>query len=130
MIQNHITEILSLLTGAIAGLFGYRQFLSTQKKSEMESALDVYKALHKELRESDEKCKKELSELREDLSDLKSQLIVMQTAYHDLPFPMWLKDMELKMIVVNSEYEKCFLIPQNKRASDYIGKTDTQTWVS
>lgn len=126
--MNYISEIVVFLTGITSGLFAHRQFNKTQKKSEMETVVEVYKALHKEIKDSDEKCKTELKSISDELAYLKGQVMILQSASNDLPFPQWLKDMELRMVWVNKEYEKAFLIPRGKKSVDYIGKKDEEIW--
>jgi hypothetical protein len=128
MMMQYWNEFLVFFGGIASGLIGHRQFNRTAKKTEMESVVEVYKQLHSEMKASDERCKLELSKVKEDLSALKSQMIIMQSASNDLPFPQWLKDMDLRMVWVNAEYEKAFLRPKGLKAVDYIGKKDSEIW--
>jgi hypothetical protein len=128
-----VAEYLNLAITFISGggLLAFLQYLSTRRKSstdEFTIILDNYKKLYSELLESEKKCTTELMKVREDLQDLRGKVIVLESAHFDMPFPMWLKDMDFKMIALNPEYEKHFLLPMGKNSSDYLGKYDNEIW--
>lgn len=49
-------------------------------------------------------------------------------AHIDSPLPMWLKDINGTMLLVNDAYERMFLIPAGLTKEDYIGHNDYDVW--
>lgn len=66
----------------------------------------------------------EFNLLRDELHDKDKLVSLLEATSWDLPFPYWLKDMQGKMIYINSEYEKKFRL----RSIDYVGKNDADIW--
>ena len=73
-------------------------------------------------------CSSEIADIKTDISLLKANIQLVGALGSDMPFPMWLKDKEGRMIWLNKAYEDVFLLPFDKNASDYIGNTDYQIW--
>ena len=82
----------------------------------------------KEVREADAECRKRQSELESEVNEIRLRLELFESTQADFPFPVWLKDLSFKMVYVNREYERRYLIPMGKSAKDYIGKTDYDVW--
>ena len=81
-----------------------------------------------ELRERLRECEKNGIKNYQELTELKFQLIQLESADFDMPFPRWIKDHEGKMLKLNKSYEQIFLTPNGKKMMDYIGKTDVDIW--
>ena len=60
--------------------------------------------------------------------NLKTRLLIMESAHQDAPIPMWLKDTTGIMLALNPAYEAEFLAPLGATAKDYVGKTDLEFW--
>lgn len=121
--------------GTLATIFQTWRESKKDKSEEIFNVLDTYKAMIADLRDVEGQCKKTLethqvkiNELQETINDLRQKLILLESASSDLPFPMWLKDVHSKILWLNYEYEKEFLLPNNLRMSDYIGKFDSDIW--
>lgn len=135
-IKNYLTEIVIFFTGG--GIIGILNYFREKKKDNTDEFKELLNYLKEMLAERDKKIDdmeakferniNEINKLKDELSELKSKLMVMESAHFDIPFPMWLKSLDGKMISLNSEYEKHFLIPSGKTAKDYIGKTDHDVW--
>lgn len=134
--MNYIEIIGGLLGGGgLITLFNYFRDSKKDRSEEIFKVLDEYKEMVVSLRNTEAMCKQELkkhedriNELMHMLQELRSQFILLESASNDLPFPMWLKDVNSKMLFVNVEYEKTFLVPMGKKASDYIGSFDYDIW--
>jgi hypothetical protein len=70
----------------------------------------------------------ENTELREELTELKVNNIMLKASSDYLPFPFWIKDRSGVMIYLNSAYEQTYLRPRNLSALDYVGKRDEDVW--
>ena len=68
--------------------------------------------------------KKEMNAVKDELHDKDKIVSLLEATSWDLPFPYWLKDMQYKMLYINSQYQKVFCI----NAVDYIGKRDIDVW--
>ena len=134
--MNTLELIAAILGGGT--LTALVQTWATSKKDKQEEiyrVLDEYKSMIDELRKVEASCKVLLNdhqvkifEMQETITELKNKIILLETASNDLPFPMWLKDMDSRMLYLNTEYERNFLQPINKTAADYIGKFDRDIW--
>lgn len=89
---------------------------------------DNYEQELKELRKEIEELKKQLSIEKQITDRLRSDLVFLESAHFEMPFPQWLKSLTGTMIKVNRQYEHVFLRPMNKDAEDYIGKKDVDIW--
>lgn len=63
-----------------------------------------------------------------ELNKLKSQYYLLDGQIRSAPFPMWQKDINLKMQWLNPAYEIIFLKELGFTAMDYIGKYDSDIW--
>lgn len=121
--------------GALVKIFDFVRDTKKDSSEEIFKVLDEYKNMLNNMKLVDidnksmiAKNTTQIEELNIVISDLRSKVILLETASHDLPFPMWLKDMEFKMLYLNHEYEKLFLKPNGITTVDYIGKTDFDVW--
>jgi hypothetical protein len=131
------TEIIGGLLGG-GGIMAFFNFFRDSKKDRSEEIfklLDEYKSMVLDLRKMEVECKSilkqhetQLNEMQGTISELRSQIILLESATNDLPFPMWLKDIESTMLYVNEEYENLFLKPMGLTTLDYMGKKDVDIW--
>ena len=109
------------------------------KRDGLEIIIDRYNEDNKRLRQELESLKDDFNKesrnrmerevkLQQELAQLRSTLNVMESAHLDLPVPQWLKDTKGKMLALNIEYERKFLIPMGSKREDYINKDDIDIW--
>lgn len=67
-------------------------------------------------------------ELKKDIAALRIQIATLKQIHPDIPIPLWLKDINGRMLSLNDAYEAAFLIPQGKHRGNYIGKKDADIW--
>lgn len=130
--MNYITEIVAFVSGG--GLLALGQYFTqnrTNNITEFSLLIERYKVIvdTQDAKIIDlEKLKDVVQELREELSRMKSKVLILETHYVDYPFPAWLKDINGVMIALNDPYEEEFLKPMGKTLTQYIGKTDYDIW--
>lgn len=114
--------------GAFQALINY--FISRQKAKgdDFDKIIGTWAADNERLRKQQSSDEQRIRILETEVATLRNQLILLESAHQDLPIPMWLKDTELKMIVLNESYVDVFLTPLGKKSGDYIGKTDFDVW--
>ena len=130
-----MSEIYQLIIAAISGgvfatFANYLLGSRSAKKDEFDILVKTWKEDNERLRGENDRLESEITALRDQVSDLRSKVILMESAHTDAPIPMWLKDMNFKMLSVNRAYEDVFLRPMGMTASDYIGKEDGEVWDS
>lgn len=64
----------------------------------------------------------------QEVHELRTKLLLMESAHYDKPIPEWLKDLNGVMLSLNPAYERDFLKPYGVNSSDYIGKMDEEIW--
>lgn len=134
--KQYISEIILFITGGgLVSFFNYFREKRKDRTDEFKELLEYTKSLVTERDAKIEKmqaeyneCREMMLQLKEEINELKGKVIVLESAHFDIPFPMWLKGLDGKMISVNTEYENNFLKPNGKTAKDYINKTDEQVW--
>lgn len=113
------------LTGEIFGVWKFNSELSSTDKKyfteQLQHCIERTDVIQRD-------CNDRVSEMQTELSMLKANAIVTAAIATDLPLPMWIKDMNGKMLYLNDEYEKIFLIPRGVRALNYIGNDDFSVW--
>lgn len=130
--MNYVTEIVAFVSGG--GLLALGQYFTqnrTNNITEFSLLIERYKVIvdTQDAKIVDlEKLKDVVQELREELSRMKSKILILETHYVDYPFPAWLKDINGVMIALNDPYEEEFLKPMGKTLTQYIGKTDYDIW--
>ena len=110
------------------------------------SSKDKYEGLFNRIEKDNERLRSELNREREGnnqefkkqhemilllekkISKLHNQIIMLESAQSNHPFPTWLKDTEGTMLFLNEAYENIFLQPQGLSAADYIGNNDFDIW--
>jgi hypothetical protein len=128
------------LGGGALGAFitSYFSSKSEDKKTEVDATdrlISQWENLLEPLRSRVAHLEKELDTLRgkekeylNRISVLETQLILFESSHIDIPLPMWMKDVNGKMVYFNKLAEDAFLIPMNVTLDDYIGKTDHDVW--
>lgn len=138
-------EIILGLVGSLVGggalgamVNGYFTSRSQDKKTEVDATdrlIVQWEALLKPLQLRVAELEGQVLELRDKELDylsrikmLETQLLLFESSQVDIPLPMWMKDLEGKMIFLNKETEAMFLTPRGLRMDDYIGKKDEDLW--
>lgn len=127
--ENVIGLIAAILGGGGVGFY-FNYLISNRRtdQDEFKLLLNTWREDNERLRAREIQNSVEIESLRRELTNLKSKLVMLESAHFDLPLPQWLKDVDGRMLSINAEYEKTFLAPLGKEASDYIGKTDIEIW--
>lgn len=125
-----ILGVLSVLGagGGIAAYFSYKQNRSAQESIDFSSIIKTWQEDNERLRIRERENARKIYDLQQEVSHLRSKVLLLESATQDLPIPMWLKDMDGTMLALNPAYEQIFLIPHNKTMKDYIGKQDVDVW--
>jgi len=125
-----ILQVVSLILGGggVGFLFTYLIKNRQVDQSQFEALIARWEKDNERLRQREVNNSEEITKLREEVSSLKSKLALLESAHFDLPLPQWIKDTDGKMLSVNIEYERTFLIPLGLKNSDYIGSTDKEIW--
>lgn len=131
-----IIAVISGLTGSgLTAYFAYR--INSRKTTIEEKATESsqFQDLLSIWKQDNERLRGRVSELEEQvnkhvyrIAEMENQLVLLESSHHDLPIPQWLKDLNGRMLSLNTAYESMFLTPHNKEAKDYIGKTDEEVW--
>lgn len=134
--MNYIPELIAFISGG--GLLSLLNYFREKKKddtTDFQVIVAEYKIMVEQFKQtiagfeiSEKECKRALDKVSFELVDLRNKINSLESSHFDLPFPMWIKDLDFRMLSLNSEYEKCFLKPNGKQISDYIGKTDLEFW--
>lgn len=129
--------ILAIVTAVITGFGTYYAAKPKNKRDDFQTLIDTWKEDNQRLREEVNELSTRMEEIeekymtqKERADTLQNQLILMESAHHDLPFPQWLKDTNGIMLSLNTAYEDMFLKPLGKTKHDYIGGTDEEVWGS
>lgn len=126
-------EILAMTTSAIGGglLTQVGNYL-LKKRAEDRSDLAL---VINNLKEDNDRLRKEIGSAKELINNLEYQntrnqahLIALNAGLYNHPWPAWIKDASLDMIIVNPAYERVFLKPIGKTAKDYENKKDFDIW--
>lgn len=125
----------ALAGGAVGAFLTYKLGVRKQKSSEFEILLNERKQITKDLTERIEKLEVQIEAFREreaaskqEIQNLRHQLLMFESSHTDIPLPIWMKDTEGKMIFLNDHYEDMFLLPRGYTIHDYIGKNDYAVW--
>lgn len=126
---NWLVVVLALINiGFVGNTFDWFKFNKELDLSDREAVLeqiledrDYYKNGYRD-------CGDRLGELEREVSNLRSELVLVGALSNDLPIPMWLKDLDGRMIYLNKRYEQQFLSPLGLTAADYLGKKDSDIW--
>lgn len=84
----------------------------------------------KDARQSEEivVLRKELEQMRNKERDLLLRVEQFESANLELPLPMWFKDLEGRMLFVNSFFEREMLLPRGFSAKSLVGNYDSAVW--
>lgn len=127
--MNYVEIISAALGGGlIKSLFDYWNSSRSNRKEELTQVISTWQTDNERLRKENESLRGELDLLRNDVAELRAKVILMESAHSDAPLPMWLKDTSGRMLSLNKQCEESFLFPLGKKASDYIGKSDSEVW--
>ena len=128
--MDNIVSIISLILGG-GGVGFFLNYLINNRKTDQDEfklLIETWREDNERLRQREISNSEEIKKLREDLSNLRNKMVMLESAHFDLPLPQWLKDVDGTMLSVNAEYESVFLAPVHLKATDYIGKTDSEIW--
>ena len=138
-----VTALGSALAGTGLGAFlSFKLGTRKQEESEFVSIVNEYKGLMEGYKMEVDSLRKEVVNIQlnlnktnlsllasdKEITNLRNQLMIFESANADVPVPIWLKDTQGIMLFVNEEYERALLQPINKTSEDYIGFTDSNVW--
>lgn len=137
--MDNFLQIFLAVTGG-GGLGFFLNYLISKRQtdqSEFEILLRVWKdereelkLERKELLERERSNSIEISELKTELSKLKSKMVLLESAHFDLPLAQCVKDLDGTFILINNEFDRLFLAPHGKTPQDCIGKDGALIWGS
>lgn len=124
------------LTSAAAIIIALGAVLVDWRQENRIDYQDVLRDLSSEitrLRGVERNCTELMMQYGREISDLRTKIVMLESAQMSSPLPMWLKstgtdDRPGVMLAVNRAYEDMFLLPFGKTADDYIGRTDAEIW--
>jgi hypothetical protein len=135
--MNNFLQIFLAVTGG-GGLGFFLNYLISKRQtdqSEFEILLKVWKeergelkAERKELIERERINRAEIIELKEELSKLKSKMVLLESAHFDLPQAQCVKDLDGTIILINSEFDKLFLTPYGQNSNTCVGTNGSHIW--
>jgi len=96
--------------------------------SKLEARLEVLEKEYVINREENETLKQTILTLQEEILFLRNKLLLVENNQLNLPIPIWLKDLDGKMLSLNQAFEDLFLLPNGLTTKDYLGKTDKEFW--
>jgi PAS domain-containing protein len=134
-VQLIIATILGGLGGWVGSFFTYKTDNRRIDQSEFEILLSAWREERTELKderrdliERERKNSSEITELKEELSKLKSKMVLLESAHFDLPLAQCVKDLDGTIILVNNEFDKLFLQPFGFSSDSCIGTNGSQIW--
>lgn len=138
-LSNHnwiITIIVTFLSvGGIEGVSTYLLSSKADDRDNFQIIIDIQrdeiskcKIRLDESTKNLESCRVQNHALRNMISDLESKRTLVEAASLEGPYPEWIKSTNGTMLFINKSYEDVFLIPEGKKISDYLGKTDFDVW--
>lgn len=134
--DNFIQLFLAVTGGGGIG-FILNYLINNRKtdQSEFEILINVWKEQNAELRaertaliEREHKNSREILALREELSNLKSKMTILESAHFDLPLPQAVKDLDGTFVLVNNEFERIFIAPHGYNMKSCIGTDGVHIW--
>lgn len=130
MDNNTIIHLLGagLAGGAVGQVLNYAIRSHNSKRDDFATIVKTWQEDNHRLRTENESLRSRLNRIEEEVYDLRSKVILMESAHTDAPLPMWLKDAKGIILSVNKAYEETFLAGMGKTASDYIGYDDYSVW--
>ena len=99
------------------------------RKDGFDQVLEYLKAENQELKnivgkqtEQIRELSEQVNKLRQESMMLRTQIVLLESAQYDLPYPQWMADIDGTIVVGNKAFEDLFLIPLGLSISDVIGK--------
>jgi hypothetical protein len=126
MVMGDIIALVATLLGG-GGVGFYLNYLINNRETdhnEFKLLLQTWQEDNVRLREREVENATEIKKLRDELSNLKTKLAMLEATNFELPLPQWFKDVNGTMLSLNSEYESTILVPKGMSISDYIGRKD------
>ena len=124
------TIVQLILAGISGGVVTALANLYLGKKKEVrgdfEAIIKTWAEDNQRLRLQEIENTNKIQTLQKDLVAIRAKLLMLESAHVDLPYPMWLKDLDGTMLSVNRAYEDMILKPLGFIASDYMGLTDSE----
>jgi hypothetical protein len=115
-LENLLELLAAFITGGI--LQAILKFLLDKRK---QGRID-FQIILKRLDDDNRNIHAENDLLKKRLTNLEAKIILLESAHHDLPIPMWLLDFDGSIIAVNTAFEESFLTSLGKTSVDAMGK--------
>lgn len=128
--MDNILSIIGLVLGG-GGVGFYFNYLINNRKTDQDEfklLIETWRLDNERLRQRELDNSNKIDKLHEELTNLKTKMVMLESAHFDLPLPQWLKDTDGTVLSVNLEYENTFLLPLKLKATDYIGRRDVDVW--
>jgi hypothetical protein len=134
--DNFLQIFLAVTGGGGVGFFlNYLISRRQTDQSEFEILLKVWKeerdelkVERKELIEREKINSAEILELKEELTKLKSKMVLLESAHFDLPLAQCVKDLDGTIILINNEFDKIFLAPYGQTSNSCVGTNGSHIW--
>jgi len=137
MITNTILD--SLLPfiggGVLATILTFWISNKKQNLSEFDVIINRYKEMHDDLikrvdhlEDEQENLSRSKLYLEKEIIHLRTQLQLFESSTTSLPLPIWIKDLDGKMLYMNDYCINMVLKPLGMKFSDQVGKTDLEIW--
>lgn len=130
-----IMAVAGVLTVVFGALYAFKRLGTGEENrfrqdilEELRTVKEDHKALQKEHMIALGKLANLEANMRLMEKELQAKAQLFESAHSHLPVPMWLKDLDGKMLALNDAYEQVFLRPQGKSRDDYIGFIDHDVW--
>jgi hypothetical protein len=135
--MDNFLQIFLAITGG-GGLGFFLNYLISKRQtdqSEFEILLKVWKEERLELKAErfdllarERENSKKIKELTEELTKLKSKMMLLESAHFDLPLAQCVKDLDGTFLLINNEFDRMFVKPHGKKSSDCIGSDGVEIW--
>lgn len=121
--------MIALLSGGLLQFTA--QYLIAAKKSSqnnLKTIIETWREDNERLRLVETENGKKIDNLNNVISNMSFKIKVLESAKFSIPYPMWIKGSDGRIISINNEYELFFLKPKGLSSVNYIGKTDYDLW--
>lgn len=125
-LDNNRQNIIAV--AVITACFTFILNLRNENRTDFREISDTWKIDNERLRKSISDYSLQVNKLNNQVQQLQTKIILLESGQMDLPFPMWLKGVDGTMLALNEAYEHTFLIPRGKNENDYIGRKDEEIW--
>lgn len=133
-----VTLLISLATTFSTIYINYADSTNTILNSDVdrdtkniENCLTLYNELKLELtylKDENKRLKAQVTQLMSDKLIGETNSLIFNGMIDDIPFPVWLKSRDGKMIKLNKAYEEKFLVPNGLSRHQYVNGLDTEVW--